>query len=89
MKFPSNYNLPCSIITIRFYLVHFAGNHSLGNHLNTLLRDAEQKVRELSSPQDLILQQQLQSGVAGQFNSRASFTNIIGEYATWRWRWVW
>lgn len=45
----------------------------MGNHLNTLLRDAEQKVRELSQPQELVQQQQ------PQFNSRASFTNIIGE----------
>lgn len=45
----------------------------MGNHLGTLLRDAEQKVRELSQPQELLQQQQ------PQFNSRASFTNIIGE----------
>lgn len=52
----------------------FAGNHSLGNHLGTLLRDAEQKVRDLSQPLDSMQQQQ-----QPQFNSRASFTNIIGE----------
>lgn len=68
-----------------FNWFRLAGNHSLGNHLGTLLRDAEQKVRDLSTPQQQLdamqQQQQQQSGVT-QFNSRASFTNIIG-----RWWW--
>lgn len=63
------------------------GSHSLGTHLNVLLRDAEQKVRELQMAEH---QQHQQSAVMGQpgggglsaagapFNSRASFTSIIG-----------
>lgn len=56
-----------------------AGNHSLGNHLATLLRDAEQKVRELAPPLVDTMQQQQLPGAGTQFNSRASFTNITGK----------
>lgn len=61
------------IIPINVMKLSLAGTHSLGNHLGTLLRDAEQKVRELAAPPEV------QQQSVAQFNSRASF-NIIGEW---------
>lgn len=44
---------------------------ALGNHLNALLRDADNRIQELSGADDL---------AQAPFSTRASFSSIIGEY---------
>lgn len=44
---------------------------SLGNHLNHLLREAENRIHELSGIED---------SPQAQFSTRASFSSIIGEF---------
>lgn len=44
---------------------------ALGNHLNALLRDADNRIHELSGAEDV---------PQAAFSTRASFSSIIGEY---------
>ncbi|GAB0088266.1 Ankyrin repeat and fibronectin type-III domain-containing protein 1 [Sergentomyia squamirostris] len=51
----------------------FKGNSTLGNHLNSLLRDAENRIQELGSAEDI---------PQTPYSTRASFSSIIGNAYT-------
>lgn len=52
-----------------FYFVTVKSLDSLGNHLNNLLREAENRIQELSGIED----------APQPFSTRASFSSIIGK----------
>lgn len=53
-----------------FPFVLVKSTDSLGNHLNNLLREAENRIQELSGIED---------APHAQFSTRASFSSIIGK----------
>lgn len=55
---------------IFFYYFLVKGSDNLGNHLNVLLQDAENRIHELGSIED---------NLQVPFSTRASFSSIIGE----------
>lgn len=53
-----------------FFFCLVKGSDNLGNHLNVLLQDAENRIHELGSIED---------NLQVPFSTRASFSSIIGE----------
>lgn len=60
---------PCNCISVET-------SDSLGSHLNNLLREAENRIHELSGLEDI---------PQAPFSTRASFSSIIGEFPLCQW----
>lgn len=66
--------MPFSFHSIFWYVHNLVKSpDSLGNHLNNLLREAENRIHELSGMDDI---------PQAPFSTRASFSSIIGKLAS-------